>query len=300
MAAPHSPLGSRRRLGAELRRLRTKTGLTLDDVAEMMTCSTSKISRLETGKGVPKVPDVRELMRIYGVESDTETDMLLRLVRDGREHGWWEELTDGVQPERFVMDAPSRYPAMEAAASSVRSFDITLLHGLLQIPAYTRAVMSSLLSHRGVGEVDRLVELRHRRQQALFDRERPLELSVVMDEGVLRRVVGSPELMAEQLRSIVERSRLPNVTVRILPFAAGFHRAHIGSFVILEFPRGAGTDVAYIEGHAGDTYLESRSDVDLYKDVLSDVTGRALHPEESRALITRYQHEHALLRKAPP
>ena len=239
-------------------------------------------------------------MRIYGVESDTETDMLLRLVRDGREHGWWEELTDGVAPERFVMDAPSRYPAMEAEASSVRSFDIALLHGLLQIPAYTRAVMSTLLSHRGVGEVDRLVELRHRRQQALFDRERPLELSVVMDEGVLRRVVGSPELMAEQLRSIVERSRLPNVTVRILPFAVGFHRAHIGSFAILEFPRGAGTDVVFIEGHAGDTYLESRSDVDLYKDVLSDVTGRALPPEESRALITRYQHEHALPRKAPP
>jgi transcriptional regulator with XRE-family HTH domain len=88
MAAPNSPIGSRRRLGAELRRLRAKAGLTLDEVAEQMTCSTSKISRLETGKAIPKVPDISELMRIYGVTSDTERDMLLRLVRDGRQHGW--------------------------------------------------------------------------------------------------------------------------------------------------------------------------------------------------------------------
>ncbi|MCX6463322.1 MAG: helix-turn-helix transcriptional regulator, partial [Pseudonocardiales bacterium] len=96
MATPQSPIGSRRRLGAELKRLRSRTGMTLDEVAELMTCSTSKISRLETGKGVPKVPDVSELMRIYGVTSDTEREMLLRLVRDGRQHGWWEPLTDGV------------------------------------------------------------------------------------------------------------------------------------------------------------------------------------------------------------
>src|SRR3954463_15110000 len=116
MGAPQSPIGSRRRLGAELRRLRTKAGLTLDEVAEQMTCSTSKISRLETGKGIPKLPDVRELMRIYGVVVDAERDMLLRLPRPGREHGWWEPLTEGLTPERFVMDVPSRYPALETGA----------------------------------------------------------------------------------------------------------------------------------------------------------------------------------------
>lgn len=300
MGAPHSPVGSRRRLGAELRRLRSKAGLTLDDVAALMTCSTSKISRLETGKGIPKVPDVRELMRIYGVASDTERDMLLRLVRDGREHGWWESLTDGVTPERFVMDVPSRYPALETEATTVRSFDIALLHGLLQTPEYTRAVMRSLLSHHGPDEVEQLVELRRRRQQALVDPDPPLSLSVVLDEGVLRRVVGSPALMAEQLGALIERSSLPNVTVRVLPFDAGFHRAHIGSFVVLEFPAGAGADVVYVEGHAGDTYLEGRSDVDLYKEILADVTGRALDPAASRALVARYRDDHVMTRKAPP
>ncbi len=146
-ASPQSPIGARRRLGAELRRLRTKVGLTLDDVADRMTCSTSKISRLETGKGVPKVPDVSELLRIYGVTSDVERDLLLRLVHDGREHGWWETYTEGVQPERYILDSPGRYASLESDARAVRSFDLTIVHGLLQTEDYSHALMRSLLSH---------------------------------------------------------------------------------------------------------------------------------------------------------
>lgn len=292
MGAPQSPIGSRRRLGAELRRLRTSAGLTLDEVAEQMTCSTSKISRLETGKGIPKLPDVRELMRIYGVDSDEERDALLLLVRDGREHGWWEPLTEGVTPERFVMDSPSRYPALETEASALRSFDIATLNGLLQTPEYIRELMGSLLSNHSAAEVERLVELRGKRQRALFDAEKPLHLEVVLDEAVLRRVVGSPELMADQLDVIRERSLLPNVTVRVLPFDAGFHRAHVGSFVLLAFPAGA-ADVVYVEGHAGESYLENRSDVERYNAIFDDVVDRALSPPASREVIARYQQDYA-------
>lgn len=293
MGAPQSPIGSRRRLGAELRRLRTKAGLTLDEVAEQMTCSTSKISRLETGKGIPKLPDVRELMRIYGVTSETEHDMLLRLVRDGREHGWWEPLTEGVTPERFILDAPSRYPALETEAAEIRSFDIAVVHGLLQTPEYVRAMMETLFSRHSAGEVDRLVELRLRRQQALFATERPLVLDAVLDEAVLRRMVGSPEVMSEQLAVIAERSLLPNVTVRVRPFDAGYHRAHVGSFVILKFPRGTVADVVYVEGHAGESYLENESDVDRYTSILEDVIDRTLSPEASREVIHRYRGDYA-------
>ncbi len=302
MAALQSPIGSRRRLGAELRRLRVKAAMTLDEVAERMTCSTSKISRLETGKGIPKVPDVRELMRIYGVVSDTERDMLLRLVRDGREHGWWESYTEGVQPERFVLDSPSRYAALETEAVKVRSFELTLLNGLLQTTDYTRAVLTALLgSARGSQEIERLVELRRRRQQALSDPEQPLELAVVFDEGILQRVVGTHAVMAEQLDVVLERTELPNVTVQVLPLEAGLHRAHLGSFVILEFLEDMDSDVVHIEGHAGDTYLEVKSDVDRYKDVHTDVSARALDVVATRELIRRYQHEHtARARKARP
>jgi transcriptional regulator with XRE-family HTH domain len=292
MAAPHSPIGSRRRLGAELRRLRAKAGLTLDEVADKMTCSTSKISRLETGKGVPKVPDVRELMRIYGVTSDTEQDMLLRLVHDGREHGWWEPLTEGLAPERFMMDAPARYAAMETEAVEVRAFEVALLHGLVQTPDYTRAVLDAILLDRGPREIERLVELRRRRQEALSDRDEPLELHVVLDESTLHRVVGSPALMVTQLRHLLELSERENVTIQVLPFSAGFHRALAGPFVVLRFPPGA-ADVVYIEGHAGDRYLETRSDVDLYKDVFADVTRRALPQLESRDLIGHWLRIHS-------
>jgi transcriptional regulator with XRE-family HTH domain len=296
MAEPHNPIGSRRRLGAELRRLRVNARLRLDEVADQMTCSTSKISRLENGKGIPKVPDVRELMRIYGVASDTERDMLLRLVRDGRERGWWESYAESVPPDRFVMDSPVRYAALESEAVSVRSFELSWMHGLLQTPDYTRAVLDALLSGRrgrDAHQINRLVELRTRRQQALDRPDQPLELSVVLDEGVLRRTVGSAAVSAAQMQFLLDRAAMPNVTVRVLPFAAGLLRAHAGSFVVLEFVPDTGSDVVFVEGHAGGTYLESASDVDLYKDVFSDATARALDPVASRELVRRYQQEHS-------
>jgi transcriptional regulator with XRE-family HTH domain len=300
VAAPQSPVGSRRRLGAELRRLRAKTGLTLDDVAELMTCSTSKISRLETGKGVPKVPDVRELMRIYGVTSDTEQDMLLRLVKDGRQHGWWEQLTEGLAPERYVMDSPGRYTALENDATAVRSFDITVVHGLLQTREYATAVLTALLPQHLPAEIDRLVRLRLLRQQALHRSDPPpLELVAVLDEAVLCRPVGGPETMHAQLQHLLDASELPTVSVLVLPFGADILRAHSGHFVLLEIPQEMGSDVVYIEGHAGEAYLDAESDVDLYQDVLSDALRHALPPDESRAELRRYQDRFAPPRKAP-
>ncbi len=299
MAAPQSPIGSRRRLGAELRRLRGKTGLTLDEVAEMMTCSTSKISRLETGKGVPKVPDVRELMRIYGVTSDTERDMLLRLVRDGRQQGWWEPLTDGVQPERYVMDAPGRYASLESDAVAVRSFDLTIMHGLLQTSDYTRAVLTAMLPQHLPAEIELLVALRRRRQEALYRTEvEPLRLHVLLDEAAVRRVVGSPEVAEDQLRHVLAVSERRNVSVQVLPFDSGLSRGHSGHFVLLEILAGMGSDVVYIEGHAGEAYLDSQSDVDLYGEVFADVCHHALSPAESRLFIARCLSGYQRSRKA--
>lgn len=299
MATLQSPVGSRRRLGAELRRLRTKTGLTLDEVADLMTCSTSKISRLETGKGIPKVPDVRELMRIYGVASETERDMLLRLVRDGRQQGWWEPLTEGVAPERFVMDTPGRYVALESDATTVCTFDITIVHGLLQTEDYVRAVISPLLPHHSPEELDRLVELRMKRQEALHRTDSPpLALAAVLDEAVLRRPVGGPAVMAPQLERILEMAGLPHVTVQVMPFSAGMLRAHIGHFVLLEIPDSQGSDVVYIEGHAGETFLEGSADVDLYREVFADALQHALSPDASRDLVRRYLEQYASPGKA--
>lgn len=298
MVGAQGPAGSRRRLGAELRRLRTRCGLNLDQVAAEARCSTSKISRLETGKGSPKLLDVQRLMSIYGVTSDIESDMLLRLVRDSRGHGWWEPYTDGVTPERFVLDDSSKYTALEADAVSIRSFDVVALHGLLQTADYARAVVEALLPHRSQDEIGQLVELRLKRQEALVDRDPPLDYFTVVDESMLCRVVGGPAVMAEQLRALQRVAGLPNVSVQVLPFSAGMHRAHFGRFAIMEFDDGAAGGVVYVEGSAGDQYLESDADVALYKNVLADAAERALSPSASLDLIGNYLH--ASLRKAGP
>lgn len=291
MPTAQGPAGPRRRLGAELRRLRHDAELQLVDAARELDCSASKISRLENGKGIPRMPDVVALMRLYGVTDEEQRERLRQLVHESREQGWWEHYTDGVQAERFVMNAPARYAALETEAVRVRSFEVSWVHGLLQAPEYTRAVLGALLPDRTGSEVDRLVELRLRRQEALTQRKPPLQLELVLDESVLSRVVGSPDVMAAQMRYLRERSELPNVAVRVLPFSVGLHRAHAGPFQILEFPDTVG-DVVFIESPSGDTY-ENESDVDMYKDVLADVAGRALDPDASREIVHRYELQHA-------
>ena len=286
------PAGPRRRLGAELRRLRTGAGLHLDQVAGRLHCSTSKISRLETGKGIPKPADVRELIKIYEVAADTERDMLMRLVRESRTEGWWESYTEGVAPERFFLDAPGRYEALETDAVGLRGFDLSVLNGLLQTEDYARAVLSGQLPRHSSQEIDQLVELRMRRQEALR-RPAPLSLDLVIDESVLARTVGSRAVMAAQMSRLLELMEMPSVTIRLVPFAAGVDRAHMGHFVILDIPDDLGSTVVYLEGHAGESFLDGAVDVDVYDDVFSEVRGRALALHESREVIRRYHHDFA-------
>jgi transcriptional regulator with XRE-family HTH domain len=286
------PAGPRRRLGAELRRLRSAAGLHLNEVAETLGCSTSKVSRLETGKGVPKASDVLRLIRLYRAEADEEA--LLQLVRDSRTEGWWTTYTDGVQPERFFLDAPGRYPALETDAVALRSFDFGTLHGLLQIPEYTRAVLSAQLPHHSAKEIEQLVELRVRRQDWLR-RADPLQVTAVVDESALLRVVGGPDVMAAQLRHLLDLMELPHIVVRVLPFGVGLRRCHQGHFMLLEIPDDRGSDVVYIEGHAGETFLEGESDVDVYRDVFDDALAHSLDGRASREAV----RIHAI-RFAPP
>ena len=288
------PAGPRRRLGAELRRLRTGAGLHLDEVAQALGCSTSKVSRLETGKGVPKASDVRGLIRLYGSPAEDEQEMLLQLVRDSRAEGWWTTYIDGVPSERFFLDVPGRYLALETDAIALRSFDFGTLHGLLQSPEYTRAVLSSQLPHHSAQEIDQLVELRVRRQERLHAVD-PLHITAVIDESLLFRVVGGPDVMAAQLRHLLHLMDLPHVVVRVLPFGAGVHRSHQGHFMLLEFPDDLGSDLVYIEGHAGETFLEGESDVDLYRDVFDDALARSLDAGASYDAVRR-----SASRFAPP
>ncbi len=292
------PAGPRRRLGAELRRLRNGAGLHLDQVADRLHCSTSKISRLETGKGIPKPADVRELITIYGVTAETEREMLMRLVRESRTEGWWTSYTDGVAPERFFLDATGRYAALEADAVGLRAFDLSVVNGLLQTEEYAHAVLSVELPHHSSQEIDLLVELRRRRQEALR-RAAPLRLRVVVDESALVRVVGGRDVMVAQLSHLLDLMQLSNVDVRVLSFDDGLSRAHMGTFSILEIPDDLGSGVVYVEGPAGETFLESDSDVELYLDVFDDAVGRSLDAGRSREAVRRWLDHHAPRERAP-
>lgn len=273
----------RRRLGAELRRLREEAGLLIEDVAKELECSTSKISRLENGKGIPKIRDVRDMLARYGVTDSRTRDRLLQWTHAGQQQGWWQEFSDVMQ-----QDAPLRLEkvvALETDAWRSSAYQATLIHGLMQVESYARAILEAMLPNTSAYDISRLVEVRLRRQEILYRNDTPLELRHVLDEAVLWRPIGGHRVQAEQLRRILRDMDRSNVAVRVLPFEAGVHQAATGSFEITEFVDKADHDVVSVESLTGNTFLESDDDVNKYMSAFEDVTNRALTPTQSAELI---------------
>lgn len=287
MSPARGPVVPRRRLGAELRMLRDQAGLTIDEVAKALECSVSKISRLETGQGIPYRRDVRDLLDRYGITDQARRDRLMRWVRDGNRQGWWDDFSDVLAPDPedpLLPDNLSRYVALEQDASEVRSFEAIVVHGLLQTEDYARALLNTL-STADAEATDRLVELRMRRQRRLYADEDPLVVRMVLDEAVLYRSVGGPQVMRSQLSRLLADAHRPNITVRVLPFSIGAHRAVSGSFVVLAFADTDDNDLVYIEGHVGDLYLEKEHDVRVYEELFEVLEGRSLTVDQSARLI---------------
>jgi transcriptional regulator with XRE-family HTH domain len=298
MSPIRGPAVPRRRLGAELRRLRDEAGLLIEDVAETLECSTSKISRLENGKGIPKIRDVRDMLARYGVTDSRLRERMLGWARAGQQQGWWQEFSDVMQ-----QDAPHRLDtvlALETDATRSLAFQVSLVHGLLQTEAYARAVIETILPRLSSYDIDRLVELRLRRQQVLYREDDPLEVRHVLDEAVLWRPIGGPHAFAEQLKRILHDTKRSNITVRVLPFVAGVHQAVVGSFEITEFIDKDDHDVVSVsvESLTGNTFLESDNDVTKYMQAFNCVTERALSPAQSADLIKSVlaRHEQALVK----
>jgi transcriptional regulator with XRE-family HTH domain len=280
----------RRRLGAELRTLRDRTGLTIEDVAKELECSISKISRLETGQGIPKSRDVRDLLDRYGVTDQAHRDRLMRWVRDGQRQGWWHDYSDVLAPDPedpLVPDNLSRFVALEQDASEVRSFETTVVPGLLQTEDYARAVLSTT-STADREATDRLVELRMRRQDRLYADEDPLTVHMVLDEALLRRPIGGEQVMRAQLKRLLADAQRPNITIQVLPLSIGAHRAMDGSFVVLAFPDSDDNDLVYVEGHLGDLYLEKEHDVEVYEQIFDALVDLCLSAEQSVTFVGKF------------
>lgn len=273
------PLVPRRRLAAELRRLREKAGKSLADVANELEVSTSKLSRLENAQGSPQISDVKVLAGIYGVAGTLEGDRLLRWARDGRRQAWWAEYS------HVLFANTADYLAFEYEATLLRVFMNSIVPGLLQTPDYARALIRSMEPDLSAEETDKVIELRAYRRQFLFERESqgPLELRVVMHEACLMQQVGSDETMKEQLEELATWTDKSNVTVHVLPFTADPHLMITCPFNHFEFHDALDRDLVQIENHAGFYTIEEEQQVKRYHRAFDALTKRSMGRVESAA-----------------
>lgn len=271
------PTVNRRNLGAELRRLRVAAGLKIDDVAKHLGCSSTRVSRLESAhhSASLKADDIRSLASLFKISSG-QLDMLLDMLSSSQQLGWWEAYDDVLPSGLEVL------VGLETDAQAERAWEPQLVHGLLQIADYARAILTGWGTHQ-TGDIDDLVEVRTKRQESLTRDENPLELWAVMDEGAVRRPVGGPDVMRTQVTRLIELAELPNVHIQILRTTKGVHPGLGGSFSILEFAEDS--PVVYLETAAGNLYLEKRPDVRKFTGMYQNLGAMALPFDETTALL---------------
>jgi transcriptional regulator with XRE-family HTH domain len=272
----HGPAVRRRKLGAELRALRAGSGLTSGAAARLLGWHQSKVSRIETGTSGVKPGDVERLLDAYGVEDPELRELLVVLAEsegNGRHH-WWHAY-------RGVLPATYRdFISLESGASDMRTLETSVVPGLLQTPEYARAVTRAVVGGLEESRLDALVEVRLARQDVLRSNP-PLRLSAVLDEAVLRREVGGPEVMARQLDRLREAATLPQVRLQVLPFGAGAHIGVTGPFVIFSFPNTTDLDVVVLDHLTSSLYLEQKEDLQAYAEAFNALQFHALSPEDS-------------------
>jgi transcriptional regulator with XRE-family HTH domain len=263
----------RRRIARELRQLRERNGLTLDQAARQLDMSKSNLSRIENAQIGIKPRDVRAALALYHV-TGTDAEALIEIARGAQQRGWWQNYS-GVLPEWFEF-----YVGLEAEASVLRTFEAESVPGLLQTEAYARAMF---VMTAGGEALDRKVAARIQRQELLH--QESTQLSAVLNEAVLLRPVGGPTVMAEQLSHLADLSELPNVTIQVLPFGAGGHPAMTTPYVILSFADAPDESIVYLENLTNGQALEEPEHVGGYTMVHERLCSMALGQKESTARL---------------
>ncbi|MET8202685.1 helix-turn-helix domain-containing protein [Micromonospora taraxaci] len=281
----------RRQLGRLLRQFRNEAGVTLDAAAEALEYSRQKIWRLECGQGSVRVLDVKAMCELYGVSPEM-TEAMRGLAAETKSKGWWHAYGDAV-PNWFEL-----YVGLESAASRLRGFDESLIPGILQTKGYADALfrLGRMLSDE---ERERAVQVRLQRQALLNRRLPPApRLESVLSEAVLRRTVDGPSVMAAQLDHLLSLAELPNVSIRVLPLAAGPQPGAVaGTFMILDFPATKGgrtapePSVVYSESLTGALYLDKPDELAAYERVWGGLDALALEEAESKDMIKRIAGE---------
>lgn len=262
-----------RRLARDLKHLRETSNLKPEQAADRIGISLSTIQRIERGATLPKAGVLRSMLELYTTDSGARST-LTDLWHQARRRGWWIGYGD-------ILDGT--YVGLEDDAASVRSWQALAVPGLLQTEEYSRETLE--VFRPGDPENQRRVEARMLRRTRFNRREDPPRLHAILDEAVLRRVVGGPEVTRDQLSYLKAAARRPNITIQVVPFAAGAHPGMAGSFVLLGFTEPEDPEVAYVESRAGDLYPEDELTLAGLNIDFSRIADAALPPDESEALL---------------
>jgi transcriptional regulator with XRE-family HTH domain len=280
-AGGRSPLMRRRRLAAELHRLRAASRLTLEEVSGHLECSTAKVSRMENGQVAVRIQDARDLLDLYRVDPDRREE-LLHMVRQARGKGWWSGYADLLDEDTQTL------LSLEDEASAILVYETNLITALLQTRRYAWELLSSRTDSR-LDLVERRVDLRMDRQRIL-DRPGAPQLNVVLDEASLRRTVSTGDVMREQYEWLSEAAGQSHISLRVLPFDAGAHQAMGFPFQIFEF---ADDDpqLVYVELLSRGQVFESAEEVGRYRAAFNQVHECALPPGESSGFLAELAKE---------
>lgn len=277
-----SPTVRQRELGKRLRELRNQHELTVEDVADKLLCSATKVSRLETGARRPSLRDVRDLCLLYSVDEAAAAE-LMRLARGAREQGWWTQYED------LNLDP---YIGLEQEATAVTCYSMYYVPALLQTEEYARTIIRAIAPNIDPDIHEQRVEVRMRRQQRLAEADRP-RYRVLLDEAVLHRRVGGAALMVAQFDKILAAARDGKATVQVISFDVGAHAAADMLFVLLEFEEGSNlSPVVFIEGLTGNQYIERKADIARYREAVEYLRDSALSPRDSLSLINRIRNSY--------
>lgn len=279
------PLGPRRRIAATLKQWREESGQNLADVAKTTLISTSKLSRLENAEGKPRLRDVRDLIRFYRKQDTDMAAELERWVTDADVTGWWTDFDDEVLQDRGRLDIHLAY---EADAAVERVYTLPFVPALLATDDYAEAVYREM-ERRPEDQIGPLMDIRHKRQEALKRRERrdPLKLVAVTHESSLRQLVGSPKILRDQLDELLVRSREDNITLHVFPFEAHPVPSMTCMYAYFEYhdPSDLEQDLVRIETHAGFRTIDDPPRVAEYRKAYDTLVNSSLSQEASRDLI---------------
>jgi transcriptional regulator with XRE-family HTH domain len=270
----------RRRLAAELRKLRDQSGLSVTDAARRLGWQASRLSRIETRQSGIGSPDLRKLLDVYEVGDEGYRGYLAELARRVNERGWWQKYAGLIGNEYADLIG------LEAEARAIRSYEQELVPGLLQTPDYARAAIRASRPTDTSQEIDRRAEIRMERQEILVRSDpAPPRFNVVLSEAVLRRPVGGYDVMRGQMEHLMRPRDRANVTVQVLPFDAGVHPSMVGPFTVMTFPDPDDLGVVNVEYATGSVFLEEPGELRVYEELWSTLQASALSADDSQAFL---------------